>query len=640
VFDSRLPGNAPVLSSGVPRTVAVAGLCGVPAGASSVAVNLTVTGPTSAGFLRLSPTGPAPGPFSLLNYSAGQTRGNNAIVQLSAGGSLDALATMPTAGTLHLILDVFGYFRDDTPPIAVDDSAIVNEDSPPTTMDVLANDTDPDAGPIAVGSVTQPANGTVVITSGGADLTYEPDPDYCNAPPGTTPDPVTYSLSPGGSTATVSLTVTCVNDAPVLAGPGTVSFTENGPPVTVAPALTAQDVDDTSLESATVTITNLLDAGAEILAADTTGTAITAAYATPTLSLMGTAALASYELVLGRVTYENTSANPSTPSRALAFVANDGNLASNTEVATVLVNSGNDAPVLTPGGGSPTFTEDGSPGAIDPGLAVTDADDTNLESATVTITNLLNAGAEVLAATTGGTAITASYVAPTLTLLGADTLANYQAVLRTVAYFNSSQNPSPTARIVAFRVNDGTANSNLLNTSVSVVPVNDSPVLTPGGGSPTFTEGGPPAVLDPVLAVADPDNPNMAFANVTITNLLDAGQETLAASTAGTSVVAVFISPTLVLSGSDTVANYQTVLRTVNYSNSSSNPNTTARSISFVANDGTLPSNTVVKSLTVVAANDAPTLTAGGGSPTYTEDRAAVAVDPALDRVPSERRHR
>ena len=172
------------------------------------------------------------------------------------------------------------------------------------------------------------------------------------------------------------------------------------------------------------------------------------------------------------------------------------------------------------------------------------------------------------------------------------------------------------------------------------MPVNDSPVLTPGGGSPTFTEGGPPAVLDPVLAVADPDSPNMAFANVTITNLLDAGQETLAASTAGTSVVAVFISPTLVLSGSDTVAHYQTVLRTVNYSNSSSNPNTTARSISFVANDGTLASNTVVKSLTVVAANDVPTLTAGGGSPTYSEDRAAVAVDPALDRLPSERRHR
>ena len=45
-------------------------------------------------------------------------------------------------------------------------------------------------------------------------LTYEPDPDYCNDPPGTSPDTFTYTLN-GGSTATVSITVTCVNDAPV-----------------------------------------------------------------------------------------------------------------------------------------------------------------------------------------------------------------------------------------------------------------------------------------------------------------------------------------------------------------------------------------------------------------------------------------
>ena len=105
----------------------------------------------------------------------------------------------------------------------------------------------------------------------------------------------------------------------------------------------------------------------------------------------------------------------------------------------------NDVPVLTAGGASPTFTEDAGAVAIDPGLAVTDVDDTNLESATVTITNLLNAGAEILAASTAGTSIAASYVAPTLTLTGPDTLANYQAVLRSVTYLNSSQNPTTAA---------------------------------------------------------------------------------------------------------------------------------------------------------------------------------------------------
>ena len=264
VFDSRQPANGPALTSGVPRTISVAGLCGVPATATSAAVNITVTDPTSPGHLRLYATGPAPGLFSSLNFSAGQTRGNNALVQLSALGQVDALPTMPTPGTVHLIVDVFGYFEDDDAPVAVDDAATVNEDAPATTIDVLTNDTDTDGGPILVSSVTQPAGGTVLITNGGADLTYQPDPDFCNAPAGTIPDGFTYTLSPGGSTANVSVTVTCENDAPVLAGAGTVTFTEDGPPVAVAPALTVQDVDDASLQSATVTISNLLDTGAEI----------------------------------------------------------------------------------------------------------------------------------------------------------------------------------------------------------------------------------------------------------------------------------------------------------------------------------------------------------------------------------------
>ena len=83
-----------------------------------------------------------------------------------------------------------------------------------TAVDVLANDTDVDGGPMSVASVTQPANGTVAITGGGTGLTYEPDADYCNSQPGGSPDTFTYTLN-GGDTATVSVTVTCVDDAPV-----------------------------------------------------------------------------------------------------------------------------------------------------------------------------------------------------------------------------------------------------------------------------------------------------------------------------------------------------------------------------------------------------------------------------------------
>ena len=95
--------------------------------------------------------------------------------------------------------------------------------------------------------MTQPANGTVVITGGGTGLTYQPDPNYCNNPPGTSPDTFTYTLN-GGSTATVSVTVTCVNDAPVAA-----DFTFNGANAAIGnTALVVNDPTDAAPDPAGV----------------------------------------------------------------------------------------------------------------------------------------------------------------------------------------------------------------------------------------------------------------------------------------------------------------------------------------------------------------------------------------------------
>src|SRR4029079_18681341 len=71
--------------------------------------------------------------------------------------------------------------------------------------------TDVDGGPMSVASVTSPANGTVV--NNGTDVTYTPNANYCNNPPGTTLDTFNYTLN-GGSSTTVTVTVTCVDDNP------------------------------------------------------------------------------------------------------------------------------------------------------------------------------------------------------------------------------------------------------------------------------------------------------------------------------------------------------------------------------------------------------------------------------------------
>ncbi|MEZ5728889.1 MAG: cadherin domain-containing protein, partial [Burkholderiaceae bacterium] len=135
-----------------------------------------------------------------------------------------------------------------------------------------------------------------------------------------------------------------------------------------------------------------------------------------------------------------------------------------------------------------TFTENGGPTIIaDADAAIADPDSVNLASMTVTITNLLDGASEVLAANTGGTAITASYNPGTgvLTISGADTLANYQQVLRTVSYDNSSENPSTAARLVEFVASDGVYASAAVTSTVSITALNDAPVITSDGGGAT-----------------------------------------------------------------------------------------------------------------------------------------------------------
>jgi VCBS repeat-containing protein len=103
-------------------------------------------------------------------------------------------------------------------PTATDDSATVAEDGA-VTVDVLANDSDIDSAAVTVLAVTQGAHGSVAFTAGG--VTYTPDADYYGS------DSFTYTISDGSggfATATVSVTVSPVNDAPVATGD---TFTTN-----------------------------------------------------------------------------------------------------------------------------------------------------------------------------------------------------------------------------------------------------------------------------------------------------------------------------------------------------------------------------------------------------------------------------
>ncbi len=103
--------GGPALLGQQTRTLAVAGNCAIPVTAKAVSVNLAVTQPTAAGNVRLFPAGQAVPTVSSINYAPGQTRGNNAIVQLAPTGAIAAFVGQPAGTTVHLILDVNGYFE-------------------------------------------------------------------------------------------------------------------------------------------------------------------------------------------------------------------------------------------------------------------------------------------------------------------------------------------------------------------------------------------------------------------------------------------------------------------------------------------------------------------------------------------------
>jgi Tol biopolymer transport system component len=113
IVDTRVAGQGPALTSGLRRTIPAHGLCGIPATARAVAANVTVTQPSAAGYLIFHAGDVAPTATSIINFVAGQTRANNAILPLAFDGSglLGVTPFVGGNGTVHLVLDVSGYFE-------------------------------------------------------------------------------------------------------------------------------------------------------------------------------------------------------------------------------------------------------------------------------------------------------------------------------------------------------------------------------------------------------------------------------------------------------------------------------------------------------------------------------------------------
>ncbi|MDO8878059.1 MAG: cadherin-like domain-containing protein [Pseudolabrys sp.] len=227
---------------------------------------------------------------------------------------------------------------------------------------------------------------------------------------------------------------------------------------------------------------------------------------------------------------------------SISITSSDGTSTTATNTIPITVGAVNDAPVIAqPNSPMMSYTEGQPETSINAVLTLSDVDSATLSGAKVTISCNFNAGQDVLSfANQNG--IAGSYDAQTgvLTLTGVASVAAYQAALRSVAYANSSDNPSDETRTISYQVDDGAAANNLSNVvtaTIDVTPVNDPPVLD--YFNVTVAEGGVTVLRSCDFHITDPDSSDFFFSVSDVTGgqfEVQSGESWVTAETGGFTV--------------------------------------------------------------------------------------------------------
>ncbi|NWO04413.1 MAG: DUF4347 domain-containing protein [Alteromonadaceae bacterium] len=465
--------------------------------------------------------------------------------------------------------------------------------------------------------------------------------------------------SGGNKTATGSTTVsiTAVNDAPTVTPNSTQpsgGFTEGDSPVPLFDLDTIDAVESgQNIESFSFTFTGAVDGADDVLmlagldfplngaGGSVSGHTVSIAGGTVTVTFGTPLSGAGAVSFIDGIQYKNTSENPTGDDRVftLTDITDTGGTSGggvetvNPNLArTISVSPVNDAPAINNlDGDTTTFAIGGSGVAIDTGTAVslTDVDNTTLASATVQVTGNYTSSEDVLAFTNDGSTmgnIAESFDTGTgtlaLTSSGATaTMSEWASALAAVTYTNTNADAGTVTtadRTITTTVNDGLADSASAATVVSVVAAPDidldgdnSTGGTNGGLNASFTEdGGPVSLVDDDASIAD-DNAHLNQLVITLANAQADDAITLSGRSSGEVVDGIFIiyasNSQIMLSGNAPKADYLALMKEAQFNNTSDTPDTTPRTIAFVAHDsdGNVGS-AVTATVTVNPADDQP----------------------------------
>ena len=402
-------------------------------------------------------------------------------------------------------------------------------------------------------------------------------------------------------------------------------------------ALIASDIDDSTWTDATIQIaTNYVPGQDKLSFASQNGITGSWNAANGTMTLSGTSSVANYQAAMRSVTYNNTSATPNTAlTRTIEFQGLDGILFSN--AVTRQMNVGANS-VLTGLGQTVNYTEGGSSLAFGTGMVATDPGVGNATRATITMTNwqpedrLSFNNIFALQHTESIVGTTDTY-----TITGSASVDHYRTLLGSFLYWDASSNPNTSAhRVATFQIFFGSAASNTVSQTINVTSVDNAPVISSLETNAMFVQSNNPASLIPIsqtLLLTDPDSVNCSKATVTIIGYQPGDKLNF---TNHTGITGLFdsVAGSLTLSGTSSVSNYRTALRSVTFSTTAG---TGVRSLSITVADDFSPtpaaSPAATRQLAIVTTNSPPALTTGMPTEIVAYTRSTPGVNLATDLV-------
>ena len=300
---------------------------------------------------------------------------------------------------------------------------------------------------------------------------------------------------------------------------------------------------------------------------------------------------------------------------------------------------------LTGLGGTVTYIQGGSPLQVAPALTVNQNLGLNIASAAVVFTNVQVGDRFVFYnqfALQHTLTLSPDETTATLTITGVSSAANYQATLRTVMVYIVATIPGTSPRTATFTVNDVLTNTATGSQTINVTLADQASVLYGIETTPlVFTAnvpGTPPQPISNTLSIYDADSNNLTSATVQITSGYqnDAnGNDVLSfAKQNGISGQFNAATGTMMLSGSSSVSNYRTALRSVAFSASGAYISARPRTLTITAYDDSTPtplaSNVVTRNVDVVTNLVSPTLTGLNGTTAFVQLGSPVPIASTL----------